>query len=156
MYKYTIAIIVLYSLAINADIDMQKGMYDSAEEMIRFDEKMNQAIAKHNQWNRADEDEMRLNSMVEDFEETDNGYILKRNIDDSNHTKIDIKVENGVLHITTNTTEQKIISDVNISGSETILSSSSMSLSIPNDADENSMEKSYENGVLKIKFSKKQ
>jgi HSP20 family molecular chaperone IbpA len=135
---------------------MQKGMYSAAEEMIRFDEKMNRAIAEHNQLNVEDKDEMRLNAMVEDFEEIEGGYLLKRNIPESNSTKIDVKRNNGMLIITTTTMEQEGINSESISGFETTLSSSSMSLSIPNDADENSMERSYEKGVLKIKFSKKQ
>lgn len=158
MYRYTIAIIILCSLAINADTDMQKGMYDAAEEMIRFDEKMNRAIIEHNQLDL--EDEMQMSAMVEDFEETESGYILKRDIPDDNKTKIDVKVEDRMLSISTTTIEQEKIEDItidgDISGFETVMSSSSMSLSIPNDADENRMERSYENGVLKIKFPKKQ
>jgi len=154
MHRY-IMIAMICSFAVVADTDMQKGMYDAAEEMIKFDEKMNQAIAKHNQLDIEDEDEMRLNAMVEDFEEIEGGYLLKRDIPDSNNTKIAVKLEDGMLTITTTTMEQEGIDGKSVSGFETTISSSSMSLSIPNDADENRMERVYENGVLKIKFPKK-
>ncbi len=153
MYRY-IMIAIIYSFAI-ADTDMQKGMYDAAEEMIKFDEKMNQAIAKHNQLDIKDEDEMRINAMVEDFEEVEGGYLLKRDIPENNNTKIAVKLENGMLSIITTTMEQEGIDDKSVSGFETTMSSSSMTLFIPNDADEKRMERVYENGVLKIKFPKK-
>jgi len=159
MYKYIIVIIALFSLVVHADSNMQRGMYDSAEEMIRFDEKMNRAIAEHNQLDEEDKDEMLMNAMVEDFEERDSEYILKRDIPNSNNTKIDVKVKDGMLSITTTTIEQERIKDLteegNISGFETIKSSSSMFLTIPNDADESRMKRSYENGVLEIRFPKK-
>ena len=153
MYRY-IMIAIIYSFAI-ADTDMQKGMYDAAEEMIKFDEKMNQAIAKHNQLDIKDEDEMRINAMVEDFEEVEGGYLLKRDIPENNNTKIAVKLENGMLSIITTTIEQEGIDNKSVSGFETTMSSSSMTLFIPNDADEKRMERVYENGVLKIKFPKK-
>jgi HSP20 family molecular chaperone IbpA len=145
--------ILLYGLVIYADTEI--GMYEAAEEMIRFDEKMNRAIAEHNQLNKEDEDEMRLNAMVEDFEEIEGGYLLIRNISDSNNSKIEVKLNNGMLTIITTIIEQEGISSESISGLETTLSSSSLSLPIPNDADENRMNKTYKNGVLKIKFPKK-
>jgi HSP20 family molecular chaperone IbpA len=148
-------IAIIYSFAVIADTDMQKGMYDAAEEMIKFDEKMNQAIAKHNQLDIKDEDEMRINAMVEDFEEVEGGYLLKRDIPENNNTKIAVKLENGMLSIITTTMEQEGINDKSVSGFETTMSSSSMTLFIPNDADEKRMERVYENGVLKIKFPKK-
>jgi len=154
MYRY-IMIAIIYSFAVIADTDMQKGMYDAAEEMIKFDEKMNQAIAKHNQLDIKDEDEMRINAMVEDFEEVEGGYLLKRDIPENNNTKIAVKLENGMLSIITTTMEQEGIDDKSVSGFETTMSSSSMTLFIPNDADEKRMERVYENGVLKIKFPKK-
>ena len=154
MYRY-IMIAIIYSFAVIADTDMQKGMYDAAEEMIKFDEKMNQAIAKHNQLDIKDEDEMRINAMVEDFEEVEGGYLLKRDIPENNNTKIAVKLENGMLSIITTTMEQEGINNKSVSGFETTMSSSSMTLFIPNDADEKRMERVYENGVLKIKFPKK-
>ena len=154
MYRY-IMIAIIYSFAVIADTDMQKGMYDAAEEMIKFDEKMNQAIAKHNQLDIKNEDEMRINAMVEDFEEVEGGYLLKRDIPENNNTKIAVKLENGMLSIITTTMEQEGINNKSVSGFETTMSSSSMTLFIPNDADEKRMERVYENGVLKIKFPKK-
>ncbi len=156
MYKKYIKIIplccVFYGVPIFADIDMQKGMYDSAEEMMAMDKKMNKAIAQHNrvdsQWDEPVELEV---ISVRDFEEKENTYVLEREIKDANRTKVDVKLENGKLTISTNTT---IIEKTEFSESKT-MSSSSSSLFIPHDADETKMEQSYKNGILKIVFPKK-
>jgi len=139
-----------------SEVDMQKGVYDAAEEMIRFDEKMNQAIAEHNQIDAEDDAEMRLHAMmINDFEETEKGYLLIENIEDFEHTKVEVKIEEGLLIISTVTKEKEIIQEeLNISEIST-MSSFNVSLFIPNDADELSMEKSYNNGVLKVYFPKK-
>jgi len=153
MYKNSIIVIgLLINLPIYADVDMQKGVYDSAEEMIEFDEKMNRAIAEHNQLDPEDAKEA---SMVEDFKETKSGYLLTRDIPDTNNTKIDVKLEKGMLTISTTTTEKKKIANGDITGYQSIKSSSTVSLFIPNDVDENKMQKSYKNGVLEIRFPKK-
>ncbi len=153
IYRY-IVMIVLFTFATDANSNMQKGVYDAADEMIRFDEKMNQAIIKHNQLDAEDEEEMRLNAMVEDFEEIEGGYLLERDIPENNSTKVDVKLEDGMLRITITTKEEEV--DNKFSSSfETVMSSTSISLSIPNDADENMMEKSYNKGILKVKFPKK-
>ena len=156
MYKKYIKIIPLllasYSVPILADIDMQKGMYDSAKEMMAMDEKMNRAIREHKQSDPKWDESIELKVMsVHDFEERENSYVLEREIEDVNQTKVDVKLENGQLTISTTTT---VIEKTEFSESKTINSSSS-SLSIPNDADETRMEQSYENGLLKIVFPKK-
>ncbi|SFV51519.1 hypothetical protein MNB_SV-12-779 [hydrothermal vent metagenome] len=156
MYKNTIIILTIGlfgSLPIYAEVDMQKGVYDAAEEIIEFDKKMNRAIAEHNQINPEDETEA---VTIEDFEETEHGYLLQRNIPDTNLTKVDVKLKDGMLTISTTTTEKETITSGTTTGYETTTTSSTTSLFIPNDADESKMEKSYENGILKITFPKKQ
>ncbi|SFV56394.1 hypothetical protein MNB_SV-14-1752 [hydrothermal vent metagenome] len=157
MYKKIVKItplfFVLSSLSLFADIDLQKEMYEPAHEMMAMDEQMNRAIAQHRESNRIlDEStgELQVTSM-DDFEERENSYVLEKNIEDFNNTKVDVKLENRELTISTETT---IIKKTKFSESKTMKSSSS-SLSIPEDADENSMQKSYKNGVLKITFSKR-
>jgi len=156
MYKKYITIIPLFCLCCSvhvlADIDMQKGMYDSAQEMMAMDEKMNHAIREHKQANPKWDESTELKVLsVHDFEERENTYVLEREIEENNQTKIDVKLENGQLTISTITT---VIEKTEFSESKT-MSSSSTSLFIPNDADETQMEQSYEHGILKITFPKK-
>jgi len=157
VYKYLI--VVFFNMVMYADTDIQRGIYDAADEMIRFDEKMNRAIAEHN---HIDINENQNGSTIEDFEEIEGGYILTQQIQNRDNVTIDVKVENGMLSIITTTSSNEdseylsgIIADSNISGFENTISSASTSISIPNDADETKMEKSYKNGLLKIKFPKK-
>ena len=152
MIKITPLLFLFNSLPLFADIDMQKGMYDSAKEMMAMDEKMNRAIREHKKSDPKWDESIELKVMsVHDFEEKKNSYVLEREIDDVNQTKVDVKLENGQLTISTTTT---VIEKTEFSESKTINSSSS-SLSIPNDADETQMEQSYKNGLLKITFPKK-
>jgi HSP20 family molecular chaperone IbpA len=156
MYKKYMKVMTLllasYSVPVLADIDMQKGMYDSAKEMMAMDENMNRAILEHKKSDPKWDESIELKVMsIHDFEEKKNSYVLEREIDDVNQTKVDVKLENGKLTISTTTT---VIEKTEFSESKSI-SSSSTSLFIPNDADENRMEQSYENGLLKIVFPKK-
>jgi HSP20 family molecular chaperone IbpA len=124
--------------------------------MIRFDEKMNQAIAKHNQIDEADDAEMRLETMrINDFQETKDGYLLRRVIQNPKHTKVEVKINNGLLVITTTTLEKDVIEeDLNIS-KISVMSAFNVSLIIPPNADETRMRKSYRDGVLEVTFPKK-
>jgi len=156
MYKKIIKLTPVFflfsSFPLFADVDLQKGMYDSAQEMMAMDEKMNRAIEEHNKLNPNWDDSIELKvTSVHDFEERENSYVLEREIADVNNTKIDVKLENRELTISTETTT---VEKTEFSESKTT-SSSSSSLFIPNDADEGSMQKSYENGVLKITLSKR-
>ena len=143
MYKYLIGV-ALCSLTLQANTDMQRGIYDAAEEMIRFDAKMSRAIMEHNQVGS------------EGFEETTRGYIFTKEM--LNNILVSAKVENQILTIVISTQEDKDIYDAiehsNISGFETIMNASSFSISIPKNADESKMEKSYRNGLLRIRFPK--
>jgi HSP20 family molecular chaperone IbpA len=135
-----------------ADIDLQKGVYDSAQEMMAMDKKMNEAIEEHKRLDTSWDDSGELKVIsIHDFEEKENSYVLEREIKENNQTKIDVKLENGQLTISTTTT---VIKKTEFSESKT-MSSSSTSLFIPNDADETQMKQSYEHGILKITFPKK-
>ena len=157
--NYTIKVltIVLFvsNLPIYAEVDMQKGIFDAAEEIIAFDNKMNRAIIEHNRLSVEEEEEMKLESMVEDFEEIEDGYLLKRDILHPDSTKVVVKLKDRMLTISTTTIEKEVISsELNVS-SKTITSTTTTTLFIPHDADETKMQKSYIDGVLKIKFPKK-
>ena len=147
-----ITILISLSLLLNAEINIQKNIYDAADEMIEFDNKLNKLIAEHNQYDDEDLEEMHKNDIsIEDFEDTSTGYELNQKIEDANNTKIDVDVLNGVLTITT---EKKVRVAIK-NGYETTISSSKVSLFIPNDADESKIQNTYKDGFLKIIIPRK-
>jgi len=159
MYKSDVKVVllmILINVGLYAEIDIQVGIYDAAEEMIRFDEKMNRAIAEHNRITPKEDEEMRLNDMmISDFEETKDGYKLEKEIQYPNETEVDVKLEDRMLTVTMTKTDREVVeNELNISDIMN-MNSSSFSLLLPPDADENRMEKSYYNGFLKITVPKK-
>ena len=148
-----ITILLLFSnLFLYADITLQTSVYDAAEEMMKFDEKMNKLIAKHN---GVDYEKQDMSSIV-DFEERENTYVLERNIEDNNNTQIELSIKDGKLIIETTVREQEEIRTETEISYETTMSTSSTSLYIPKTVDEASMYEEYKNGILKVTFLKKQ
>jgi len=148
----TVCILIVSSSSLFGEIDLQKGIYDSAEEMMALDAKMNRAIAEHNRESSDWNDSIKMEVMsVHDFEERENSYVLEREIPDPENTKVEVTLSNGELTISTSTTT---IEKTEFSESKTV-STSSSSLFIPTDADDTKMEKSYADGVVKIVFPKK-
>lgn len=153
--KKIFLIIILYT-NLFAEIDIQENIYNAAEELIRFDEKMTQAIIKHNQIDAKDADEMRLESMMNnDFTETPSGYLLERTIKNHTETEVNVEVKERVLIISTKTFDKVFFSHELNNTKTTTMSSMSVSLFLPHDADENKMQEKYENGLLTITFSRK-
>jgi len=144
-------IMLISTIALFGDIDIQKNIYDSADEVIRMDEKMNQAIAQHNNISPQQDEIMRSNTqMIEDFEETKDKYILTRELNPQTD-KVKVSIENGELKIVTTTKEQKQEGNIYT----TIEKETESIIPIPFDADKTTMQKSYKNGVLKVSFQKK-
>lgn len=148
--KIYIMLLLLSTLSLFADIDLQKSIYDSADEMVKFDEKMNRLIAEHN-----GVEYERESSNIIDFEERENYYLLERNIEENNNTQIELSLKDRVLSIEITVREQEEIKTETISSQETTMSQSTTSLYIPENADENTLEESYKNGILKVIFQKK-
>ncbi len=147
-----VKLMIIIPLLLSAEVDMKKSVYDAANEMIEFDNKLNNIIAEHNKYDDEDLKEMRKNDIsIEDFEDTPTGYELNQKIEDANNTKIDVDVLDGLLTITT---EKKVRVKID-NGYETTITSSKVSLFIPNDADESKIESDYSNGFLKITMPKK-
>ena len=144
-----------------AEIDIQTNIYDAAEEMIAFDEKMNKAIAEHNQMSEEEEDEALLNSMmINDFEESITGYKLEKEIANFDSNEISVNIQGNLLVISLKSTDKEIHKkkihkeELNITEIETI-SSLESSLIIPDDADTSQMTQTFKNGILTITFPKK-
>ena len=149
--KTNIVILTLSTMSISAETNLQQGVYDAAEEMMQFDEKMNRMIAKHN---GVDYEEDSSSDII-DFEERENSYVLERNIKDNNNTQIELNLKDGVLNIDITVRKQEKIKEDEGVSYETTLTKSTIPLYLPQDADENTLQESYENGILKITFRKK-
>jgi HSP20 family molecular chaperone IbpA len=159
MFKHTIKILFLilsfYPLLLVSDVDLQTNVYDAADEMVAFDEKMNRLIAEHNGITEAEDQEMRQNDKaIEDFLEIDNKYVLRCEVEDHNNTQIELSLKDKLLTIKrTKTVKNKIMLN-NTVNYETTTTTAINSLYIPNDADEKSMKNNYKNGMLIISFLK--
>lgn len=154
-YK-SIFLVALLSSVLFAEIDIQKNIYDAAEEMIRFDEKLNQAIRAHNQLDGKDEDETYLKSMtINDFTETPTGYILEQKIENHTETELKVEIKEGLLIISTKMLDKDFFSHEFNNTEITTISSMSVSIFIPNNADEDQMQEKYENGLLTINLPRK-
>ena len=144
-------LLFLANMTLFAEVDLNDGVYDAAEEMMQFDEKMNRLIAEHN---GVDYEEEKMNTIV-DFEEKEKSYVLEREIEDNDNTQIELSLKDGLLTIDTTVREQEKLNTETGIGHETTISKSSMSLYIPSDADEDTMQEVYKNGILKVTFLKK-
>ena len=149
--KRVMTLLFLVNMMLFAEVNLQESVYDAAEEMMQFDEKMNRLIAEHN---GVDYEEEKMNTIV-DFEEKEKSYLLEREIEDNNNTQIELSLKDGMLTIDTTVREQeKLKTETGISHEMTI-TKSSMSIYIPADADEDTMQEVYKNGILKVTFLKK-
>ena len=143
-------LLLLGNLPLFAEVNLQKSVYDAAEDIMEFDEKLNRLIAEHNGVEYEKED----TSSIIDFEEKENSYVLEKNINDNNNTQIELSLKDRMLSIEITVREQKKITTETDISYETSLTQSTIPLYIPQNADENTMQDSYENGVLKITFKK--
>jgi len=155
MYRICVGIFFLSWMAF-AEVDLQTGVYDAADEIMAFDKKMDEVIAEHNRQVFDEEEEFDLNgSDIEDFEETKDGYRLQKEIENSKNTKVKVSIEDTLLMITVNRIETKKLEEENSVTSETVMSRTSTSLTIPNNVDKTKMEQDHSNGILTIFFPKK-
>lgn len=143
-------VVILLSLSpLMAEVNLDRGVYKEADDMVRFDNKLNRLIAEHNNIDLDEE-----NTPINDFEETKKGYRLTETID-NNSSKIDVKLKDRVLTIVITKTEKNLLDIDGEKSYEITKSESSSSLFLPEDADENSMKKEYQDGILTVEFLKK-
>ncbi len=143
-------VVILLSLSpLVAEVNLDRGVYEAADDMVRFDNKLNRLIAEHNNIDLDEE-----NTPLNDFEETKTGYRLTETID-NNSSKIEVNLKDRVLTIVITKTEKNLLDIAGEKSYEIIKSESSSSLFLPEDADENSMQKEYQDGILTVKFLKK-
>ena len=143
-------VIILLSLSpLMAEVNLERGVYEAADDMVRFDNKLNKLIAEHNNIDLEED-----NTPINDFEETKTGYRLIETID-NNSSKVEVNLKDRVVTVVITKTEKNIVNSNGEKSYEITKSESSSSLFLPEDADENSMKKEYQDGILTVEFLKK-
>jgi HSP20 family molecular chaperone IbpA len=121
---------------------------------------MNRVMAEHNSMDFIEEyssidvnEDTSFDSFVSsnDFKETKNDYTFIQEVFDPNKTKVDVEIKNNFLILLFSTTKHEPTEFGNVR----ILDSSTISLPLPPDVNQEEMKKTYQNGILKIVFPKK-
>ena len=162
MYNKSVvfAVVALATLPVMADMNLEENMYAPAREMMAMDEAMNKAIEQKRQENLANpivfEDDISFHEApIAEFVDYNSSYVLEKTIEDANNTKVSVSLANNVLTISSEISKEEKSSTNNSSLSSSYTSTTMETLSIPLDADTEKMEKSYENGLLKVLLPKK-
>jgi hypothetical protein len=166
VFSLVIYTLVIKSTALYAIVDIEQEIYAPAAEMQMLDDAMNRGIQEQRERNLQKpmvmmEDSTFFTDDVLGFNLVGNQYILEKHVQDVNNTEVKTKLENRVLTVT----EVKRIEQVTIEESVTLGSNSttkqyftsttSETLSLPQDADEKTFKSKYQNGVLKITIQQK-
>ena len=166
-YHYTILLSLLGTLCFAdsqslSDREIQ-SLYDGAKEMEMLNSAMERGIQLHNQQQAQIVSEPQViketiveeNGTIPGFQEKEHEFYYEETIPNYQNTKVDIKAEGNKVIITTKTShkqERKKVNGVDIVQSS---SSSRTELELPYNADINKVEKSYNDGVIKITIPKK-
>ncbi|MBD3793287.1 MAG: Hsp20/alpha crystallin family protein [Campylobacterales bacterium] len=158
MKPTTLLLTTLFSLPLCADLslDMEQNMYAPAREMIQMDEAMNKAMDQHNQKEQMVEiiDEtgagFETNSMA-DLQDTGDGYRLEQTFTEPENTTVEVKIEGDMLKISTLKITTIKVNDLDLNTTTT----SEEMQTIPYDADKQSMQQYYADGLLTVTFAKK-
>ena len=161
-------ILVLFILNVSswALVDVEKEINEPVAEMKMLDDAMNKGIKEQRERNAArpmiiEDDKSFHESPMLEFILKDNQYILEKSVEDVKNSKITTKLENRMLTVT----EVKRIEEVILAEEVTLgvsttekkyfESTTSETLSLPNDADEKSFLSLYKDGLLKVTLKKK-
>lgn len=161
-------ILVLFTLNVSswALVDVEKEINEPVAEMKMLDDAMNKGIKEQRERNAArpmiiEDDKSFHESPMLEFILKDNQYILEKSVEDVKNSKITTKLENRMLTVT----EVKRIEEVILAEEVTLgvsttekkyfESTTSETLSLPNDADEKSFLSLYKDGLLKVTLKKK-
>lgn len=94
-------------------------------------------------------------SPLSDFKENNNEYLVEIDIPGAKEHQINVKSENNRLNINVNLERRKDTNDTHYIHKERYTQRFERSFSLPLDANQEKMETSYENGILKIIIPKK-
>lgn len=89
-----------------------------------------------------------------DISETEDGYLLKADLPGVDEKDIDITIEDGVLTVSGERSEEKEEEGRTFHRIERSWGSFKRSLSLPADADENAIDAQIKNGILEIEIGK--
>ena len=164
--KEVLSLLLIGSVSSWAIVDVEKEINEPLAEMKMLDDAMNKGIKEQRERNAARPmimgDEISFHEMpMLEFVLKNNTYVLEKNVDDMNNTKITTKLENRMLTITeVKKIEEVILSEevtlgVSTTGKKFFESTTSETLSLPNDADEKSFLSVYKDGLLRITIEKK-
>ncbi|CAA6807066.1 MAG: Unknown protein [uncultured Sulfurovum sp.] len=158
--------LMILSTHLSALVDVEAEINAPVAEMKMLDDAMNKGIDEQRERNARRpmiiEDEMRFHQEpMFDFVLKGDSYILEKNVLDVNNTEIKTKLENRMLTITeVKKIEELIVEDSATLGTNSTQkrffeSTTSQTLSLPNDADEKTLESYYNDGLLKVRVQKK-
>jgi len=154
-----ILLILLITNSLYADfIDIQKEVYEPVEEMRQMDEAMNRAIEKRRQENQLltkQQQEIEEQKPMPTFILEENQYVLIKEIDNAEKTKVDVKLDQELLHISTVTTITKKMVTESGTHDSSFESTTEETLSIPHDADSSTLQSDYSNGQLRVTLMKR-
>ena len=150
------------SVALTADVSLKQNdeAFDPFAEMQRMQQEMDRIFEQFHKRMRLDQDFAKFDTLgsrpAVDFEDKGDHYEVKANIPGVDGQKINVTAENGMLKIEASTEkseekkeEGKYIKHERFVGSYTRI------LSLPADADENSIKTDYKDGVLTVTIAKK-
>lgn len=98
--------------------------------------------------------EMRRWDLAVDLAETDESFLVKASLPGINPDDIDVTVEDDVLTIKGDATEEKTVEEANYHLRERRMGSFTRSLRFPAAIDPQKVEATYENGVLTLQVAK--
>ena len=152
-------IITLITTSLHADfIDIEKELYEPVAEMQKMDETMNQTIEQRHQENQMLTEQGVKNQIDEPmptFSLEGEQYVLTKNMDNPENTKVEVNLKGEMLNISTITTTTKEVVTESGTQNSSFESTTEESLSIPHDADASTFQQSYENGELRVTLEKK-
>ena len=156
---FIMSLAFLANTAVYADfVDIQREVFEPIEEMRKMDEAMNRAIENRRQENKVSMEEQQAIEMEEPMPEFvlyDKKYVLTKDINDAEHTKVKVKLEQGMVTISAVTTVvKKIVTETGTQDSS-FQSTTEDSLSVPHDANPRSLKSTYKDGQLRVTLDKK-
>lgn len=139
--------------------DIFKEMYQIQKDMDKVFERIHERMEQRTKlWNYPTRQNLITNnSMIGQSALVDKGtyYEYNTQIPESQNNKIDISIEDGILHLKATVDRVKKSNQSNMKMQQHYVSMMQRSETLPNDADPNSLKSEYKNGVFILTLQKK-
>lgn len=169
MFSFVLTTFVVNTLSLWAIVDSEEEIYAPAAEMKMLDDAMNRGIQEQRERNLQTPMQTPMMIMEEDdlfaaaseFQLIGDQYVLEKQVQDTENTEVKTKLQNRVLTITEIkrieqvTIEESVTLGANATKKQYFMSTTSETLTLPQDADESTFKSEYKNGALKITLQKK-